>query len=95
MSSASKVRQSGRRHSAALEQVFHQKVGHVTRHNPVRITERYGVGYGQTARRTFSAPTAHVLRTRHNNQHIHHVARNTVFLESRQGLACSLRSRSL
>eukprot|EP00966_Prymnesium_polylepis_P168596 3898643-Prymnesium_polylepis.2 len=34
MSSASKVRQSGRRHSAALEQgVFHQK-GHVTRHPP-------------------------------------------------------------
>eukprot|EP00966_Prymnesium_polylepis_P119497 2762007-Prymnesium_polylepis.1 len=44
MSSASKVRQSGRRHSAALEQqVVPRKVGHVTRHNPVQLF-RTGVG---------------------------------------------------
>eukprot|EP00966_Prymnesium_polylepis_P065890 1528897-Prymnesium_polylepis.1 len=44
MSSASKVRQSGRRHSAALEQeVFHQKVGHVTRHPPVEVDSAIAV----------------------------------------------------
>jgi hypothetical protein len=53
MSSASKVRQSGRRHSAALEQeVVHQKVGHVTRHAPVsywentRLHDAGGAGVG-------------------------------------------------